>query len=175
VVADVTNSTVAGADVLINRAAPGGPSPPRVIAAVQELSEDRAALIDAAACAAALGGDLVLAHCVPLSFGSRSVGLDAALSQGVALLDTCLAFVTSQRPSVTVSTRLLRTRPHELVSERREADLLVIGAGRTDRLGRVALSAVQCAPYPVLLVPHERRDSRKEPAGHRWDDWPALP
>jgi nucleotide-binding universal stress UspA family protein len=155
VVADVTTATAAGAGVLINRVTSCRPSTPRVIAAVRELSEDRGALIDAAACAAALEGDLVLAHCVPLSFAPRSVGLDAALSRGLALLHTCLAFVKSQWPSITVSTRLFRTRPHELVSKKCEADLLVIGASGTDRLGPLALSAVQCAPCPVLLIPHK--------------------
>jgi nucleotide-binding universal stress UspA family protein len=49
----------------------------------------------------------------------------------------------------------LRVRPHELVGEGLDADLLVLGGPRhriPARVGLVGCSAVQHAPCPVLLA-----------------------
>ena len=64
------------------------------------------------------------------------------------------------------STQLLRVRPHELVGEELDADLLVVGGPRTEHgaterrgsvqpggMGLVAHSALHHAPCPVLLAP----------------------
>jgi nucleotide-binding universal stress UspA family protein len=55
-----------------------------------------------------------------------------------------------------VKTWLARVRPHELVGEELDADLLVVGGPRADvpdRLGLVARSALHHAPCAVLLIP----------------------
>ena len=69
-------------------------------------------------------------------------------------------------PSSSRATQLLRVRPHELVGEALDADLLVVGGPRTDTgrptagrrsspavSGLVAHSALHHAPCPVLLAP----------------------
>lgn len=161
VVADVADSTAAGAAVLVSRPSSSGSGSARVVAAVQDLPGDSTVLVDAAACAAALHGTLVLVHGVPVSFAERSIGLDAAVSRGLAVLDAATAFLETaflagEGTGVTTSTRLRRAYPHELVNEELEADLLVVGGprrGQTGGLGLVALSAIQHAPCPVLVAP----------------------
>jgi nucleotide-binding universal stress UspA family protein len=100
--------------------------------------------------------DVVPVHCVPLSFGERSVGLTDALARGHDVLDTAVAQLATDAPEVTVVPRLLRMHPHELVGEGLDADLLVLGGPRhriPARVGLVGGSAVQHAPCPVLLAP----------------------
>jgi nucleotide-binding universal stress UspA family protein len=153
-------AAMAGRSVLVQRTDPAGPARrngrPRVVAAVRDLGTDHAVLVEAAEAATELDASLVLAHGVPLSFGERSVGLADALDRGRRLLSEAADRVTSAYPGCTVTTRLLRQRPHELVGEELDADLLVLGGSRQRipaRLGLVASSALQHAPCPVLLAP----------------------
>lgn len=155
VAADVATSTAAGAAVLVSRPSWRGPGGPRVVAAVQDLPGDTSVLADAAACATALSATLLLVHGVPVSFAERSIGLDAAVSRGLATLAACLTSLARERPGVTAATRLVRAHPHELVNEELEADLLVVGGARCPSrgLGPVVLSAIRHAPCPVLVAP----------------------
>jgi hypothetical protein len=127
----------------------------RVVAAVRDLPADAAVLAEAALAAAVLGAVVVPVHCVPLSFGERSVGLTDALARGHEVLDAAVAQLTADVPGLTVLPRLLRVHPHELVGEGLDADLLVLGGPRhriPARVGLVGCSAVQHAPCPVLLA-----------------------
>jgi hypothetical protein len=127
----------------------------RVIAAVRDLPSDAAVLAEAAAAAIELDAEIVPVHGVPLSFGERSVGLTDALAHGHEMLDAAVALLTAAAPGLTVLPRLLRVRPHELVGEGLDADLLVLGGPRhriPARVGLVGCSAVQHAPCPVLLA-----------------------
>jgi hypothetical protein len=127
----------------------------RVVAAVRDLPTDAAVLAEATAAAAGLDAAVVPVHAVPLSFGERSVGLPDALARGHELLETAVAQVAAAAPGLTVLPRLLRVRPHELVGEGLDADLLVLGGPRPRipaRVGLVGASAVQHAPCPVLLA-----------------------
>jgi hypothetical protein len=127
----------------------------RVVAAVRDLPADAAVLAEAAVAAAVLDAAVVPVHCVPLSFGERSVGLTDALARGHEVLDAAVAQLTADAPDLTVLPRLLRVRPHELVGEGLDADLLVLGGPRhriPARVGLVGCSAVQHAPCPVLLT-----------------------
>jgi nucleotide-binding universal stress UspA family protein len=136
------------------RGAAGG-DPPRVVAAVRELPDDEPVLAEAVAVSRKLGGTLVLLHAVPLSFAERSVGLDRALEHGRRVLDDATARVVAAG-AAPPRTRLMRMWPHELVGERLDADLLVIGGPRPRpprRVGLVASSALAHAPCSVLLVP----------------------
>lgn len=130
----------------------GGPAQrPRVVAALRGLPDDEPVLAEAAAAAEALGGTLRIVHGVPLSFGERSVGLDAALARGERLL-------AEARVRYGGETALVRMRPHEVVGPELDADLLVVGGPRArqpHRVGLVASTAVQHAPCPVLLVPRK--------------------
>jgi nucleotide-binding universal stress UspA family protein len=89
------------------------------------------------------------------------VGLAGAVDHGQRLLDAAAAHAEALRPGLTPATQLLRVRPHELVGEALDADLLVIGGARTTHrssvqpggLGLVAHSALHHAPCPVLLTP----------------------
>jgi nucleotide-binding universal stress UspA family protein len=154
-------AAMAGRSVLVRRAGPAQPQAhprrrPKVVAAVRDLDADRTVLDEAAEAAAQLGAGLLIAHTVPLSFGERSVGLDDALDRGRRLLAAAADRVTATHPGRTVTTRLLRLRPHELVGEELDADLLVLGGPRQRipaRVGLVACSALQHAPCPVLLTP----------------------
>jgi nucleotide-binding universal stress UspA family protein len=131
---------------------------PTVVAALRDLPGDAAVLDEAAETARVLGGVLVLAHGVPLSFGERSVGLDEALSHGEQVLEDARTQLARAAPGLPVEARLRRVWPHELVGEGSDADLLVVGGphrGSHGRLGPVASSAVSHAPCPVLLVPRE--------------------
>jgi nucleotide-binding universal stress UspA family protein len=127
----------------------------RFVAAVRGLPADGPVVRDAAACAARAGAALTLVHAVPHSFAERSVGLAAALAHGRRLLDAAARQAAVQEPDLPVDTTLLRMRPHELVGEALDADLLVLGGGRPHRPGPglVACSALHHAPCPVLLVP----------------------
>jgi nucleotide-binding universal stress UspA family protein len=141
---------------------PGPPGAPRrVVASVRDLDDDRAVLTEAADVAADAGATLVLTHGVPRSFGERSVGLDAAVEKGERLLSRAQRLVAAGFPGLEIVTALQRAWPHEIVGESTDAGLLVVGGARMDSedgLGLVALSAVQHAPCPVLLVPrpHDR-------------------
>jgi nucleotide-binding universal stress UspA family protein len=156
-------AAMAGRSVLVQRTrsarrAGKARSRPRVVAAVRDVRVDESVVTEAAGAAEQLDAALVLAHCVPLSFGERSVGLADALERGRAVLAAAADRVTTAHPgrTVTVITRLLRLRPYELVGEELDADLLVLGGSRQRipaRLGLVACSALQHAPCPVLLTP----------------------
>jgi hypothetical protein len=147
-----------GTTILVNRSAPGGGGgAERVVAAVQDLPADEPVLADAATCTRALRGSLQLVHCVPLSFAERSVGLDAAVTAGLTVLNAGLAYL-NRRSDVSATARLLREWPHELAGEDLSASLLVVGGARTGhRLGLVALSALYHAPCSVLLTPRMAR------------------
>jgi nucleotide-binding universal stress UspA family protein len=135
-------------------------APPRVIAAVRQLPDDAQTLADAAMSAGHLGADLVVAHGLPASFGERSVGLDAAVRDAARLLDAAVDAAATSQPGLHVQGWLARVRPHELVGEQLDADLLVLGGPRADRygqLGLVARSALFHAPCPVLLTPRFAR------------------
>jgi hypothetical protein len=127
----------------------------RVVAAVRDLPSDAAVLTEAALAAAVLDAAVVPVHCVPLSFGERSVGLTDALARGHEVLDSAVAQLTADAPGLTALPRLLRVHPHELVGEGLDADVLVLGGPRhriPTRVGLVGCSAVQHAPCPVLLA-----------------------
>jgi hypothetical protein len=127
----------------------------RVVAAVRDLPADAVVLAEAALAAAVLDAVVVPVHCVPLSFGERSVGLTDALARGHEVLDAAVAQLAADVPGLTVLPRLLRVHPHELVGEGLDADLLVLGGPRhriPARVGLVGCSAVQHAPCPVLLA-----------------------
>lgn len=155
-----TLARLAGRSVLVVGPAAGPPAanaggPRRVVAAIRDLPSDEPVLAQAAAVAAGLDATVVPVHGVPLSFGERSVGLPDALARGHELLDAAVARLTATAPGLTVAPRLLRVRPHELVGEGLDADLLVLGGPRQRipaRVGLVGASAVQHAPCPVLLV-----------------------
>jgi nucleotide-binding universal stress UspA family protein len=145
-----------GAVLALPASAPARPGPPRVVAAVRDLPDDAQAVADAAANAAQMGAGLVVAHGMPMSFGERSVGLDAALAHAHHLLDVAVDHAALAAPGVAVEPWLARLRPHELVGEELDADLLVLGGPRADvpdRLGLVTRSALHHAPCAVLLVP----------------------
>ncbi|MFC4947544.1 universal stress protein [Pseudonocardia sp. GCM10023141] len=154
--------SAAGSSVLLRRTALHERHGMRVVAAINDLTDDETVLTEAVACATALGASLELVHGVPLSFGERSVGLDDAVGRGLALLQSGREYLAGLAGATAtgISTRLLRVRPHELVNELLDADLLVVGGARTEpagRLGLVALSAMQHAPCPVLLTPRRPR------------------
>jgi hypothetical protein len=68
-------------------------------------------------------------HAVPRSFGQRSVDLDKAVAHGCACSTPPSAGHRPGRAAaaeLTPSTQLLRVRPHELVGEELDADLLVV-------------------------------------------------
>jgi nucleotide-binding universal stress UspA family protein len=144
---------------------------PHVVAAVAALPDDEAVVADAVDCASAAGAALTFVHAVPCSFGERSVDLDGAVARGQRLLDAAASHAEVLRAGLTPATQLLRVRPHELVGEALDADLLVIGGPRAMQwgtahpgadhrgsvqpggLGLVAHSALHHAPCPVLLTP----------------------
>jgi nucleotide-binding universal stress UspA family protein len=145
-----------GHTVLVPRVALRSAGPRRVVAAVGELPEDTHVLTEAANAAAEIDGSLLLVHAVPLSFGERSVGLDAALARGRRVLAAATRRLAADAPDLVVEAELRRARPHELVGEELDADLLVIGGPRAQAaggLGLVATSAIQHAPCPVLVAP----------------------
>jgi hypothetical protein len=152
----LTVAALAGRSVLVvGPPADGRAGTGRVVAAVRDLPSDVAVLTEAAMAAAALDAVVVPVHCVPLSFGERSVGLPDALAHGHEVLDAAVAHLAAEVPGLTVLPRLLRVRPHELVGEGLDADVLVLGGPRhriPTRVGLVGCSAVQHAPCPVLLA-----------------------
>ncbi|MGI5129977.1 universal stress protein [Pseudonocardia sp. CA-107938] len=143
---------------------PDTPHPQRrVVVAVRRLPEDGPVVAEAAQCAASLDARLELVHAVPTSFAEKSVGLADALDHGRTVLALTEEYARQVVPGLEVDARLVRARPHEVVGERLDADLLVLGGPRrgTDgALGLVALSALHHAPCSVLLVPR----------GSGWDD-----
>jgi nucleotide-binding universal stress UspA family protein len=159
-----------GARALLLR--PGSPASarrerqrPHVVAAVAAMPDDGAVVADAVECADAVGAALTFVHAVPCSFGERSVDLAGAVARGQHLLDTAACAAEALSAGLSPTTQLLRVRPHELVGEALDADLLVIGGPRTVRrtdhrgsvqpggLGLVAHSALHHAPCPVLVTP----------------------
>jgi nucleotide-binding universal stress UspA family protein len=149
-----------GAVLAVSGPAPVRSSPRRVVAAVQALPDDAPVLADAAAVALHMGAELVVAHGVPTSFAERSVGLDAAVDNARRLLEAAVGAAVDAVPGLTVEPCLLRVRPHEMVGEGLDADLLVLGGPRLSApggLGLVACSALHHAPCPVLLVPRASR------------------
>jgi hypothetical protein len=148
---------LAGSMILVSRAMPTAVDSPRVVAAsLRELPGDDGVLDAAAHAAADLGAVLVLMHAVPISFGERSVGLDVAVECGRQLLNMAAQRITAELPGLPIAVRLVRLHAHELVGARLDVDLVVIGGpriGLPPQLGLVALSAVDLAPCPVLLVP----------------------
>jgi nucleotide-binding universal stress UspA family protein len=156
VMADIGGATGSGVAVLVNRPGRTASIMSCVVAAVHELPDDIEVLLNAAACARALAGTLLLVHAVPLSFAERSVGLDAALARGRATLGTGTQILARTGPSVPATTRLLRAHPHELICQVVEADLVVVGGapiGSSTTLGLVTASAILHATSPVLVVP----------------------
>ncbi len=131
--------------------------PARVVAALRDLPGDSVVLAEATAAAAHLGATLTVAHAVPRSFAERSVALEEAVERGRTQLATAIRAATSRLSGGShVHSRLVRIRPHELVGEALDADLLVIGGPRADsgdRAGLVLNCALQHAPCPVLLAP----------------------
>ena len=138
---------------------------PHVVAAVAAMPDDGAVVADAVECADAVGAALTFVHAVPCSFGERSVDLAGALARGQRLLDAAACAAEALSAGLSPITQLLRVRPHELVGEALDADLLVVGGPRTARrtdhrgsvqpggLGLVAHSALHHAPCPVLVTP----------------------
>jgi nucleotide-binding universal stress UspA family protein len=138
---------------------------PHVVAALAALPDDGAVVADAVDCADAVGAALTFVHAVPCSFGERSVDLAGAVTYGQRLLNAAASHAEALRAGLVASTQLLRVRPHELVGEALDADLLVVGGPRTGPrtdhrgsvqpggLSLVAHSALHHAPCPVLLTP----------------------
>lgn len=152
---DVAELNAAGDSVLVHRYPAYLPPCENTVAALHDLPEDEAVLLHAAACASALARPLLLVHAVPVSFAERSVGLAEAVEHGQKVLETGLAVVAGKEPEVSATTRLLRARPHEIVTAGLSTALLVIGGARAcarSSLGLVALSALHHASCPVLLV-----------------------
>lgn len=149
-----------GHPVLVVRPTAARPGPPRVVAAIRDLTEDRSVLRSAVKCARYLGAELVVVHGVPRSFAERSVGLDEAVEHGNALLDSAIEQVATDASDLRVSPRLFRVHPHELVSQRLDADLLVVGVSAQRPLSsfdQVATSALYHGYSSVLLVPKRHR------------------
>jgi len=159
-----------GARALLLRPGPAARRDQRahVVAAVAAMPDDGAVVADAVECADAVGAALTFVHAVPCSFGERSVDLAGALARGQRLLDMAACAAEALSAGLSPATQLLRVRPHELVGEALDADLLVIGGPRTGHrdpggehrssvqpggLGLVAHSALHHAPCPVLLTP----------------------
>ena len=136
---------------------------PRIVVAIRRLPEDAPVVEEAARCAASLGARLEVVHAVPTSFAETSVGLADALDNGRTVLALTGEYARRSGPGLEVDVRLVRARPHEVVGEHLDADLLVLGGPRPGidgALGLVALSALHHAPCSVLLVPR----------GSGWDD-----
>jgi nucleotide-binding universal stress UspA family protein len=128
----------------------------QVTAALHDLPDDEPVLAAAADTVRQVGGPLVLAHALPVSFAEHSVGLRPALAHAHRVLDAAARVLAAENPDLTVETRLVRTHPHELVGENLDTGLLVIGGPRrgfTDDLGLVARAALNHATCPVLIVP----------------------
>lgn len=152
---DIAELNAVGDSVLVHRYPAYLPRCENTVAALHDLPEDEAVLLHAAACASALARPLLLVHAVPVSFAERGVGLAEAVAHGQKMLDTGMAVVTAKEPEVNVTTRLLRARPHEIVTAGVSTALLVMGGARTrarGSLGMVALSALHHLSCLVLLV-----------------------
>lgn len=144
-----------GRHVLLTRAAEAA-APRRVAVALGGLPRDAAVLTEAAACAGSLEVPLDLVHGVPLAFAERSVGLDQALERGEWLLEAATRQVAAHPPDLRVTTRLVRARAHELVTEVPEDELLVLGMAHHPTRPEphlAGMSAIHFAPGPILFVP----------------------
>ena len=108
---------------------------PHVVAALAALPDDGAVVADAVECADAVGAALTFVHAVPCSFGERSVDLAGAVTYGQRLLKAAASHAEALRAGLVASTQLLRVRPHELVGEALDADLLVVGGPRAAHRG----------------------------------------
>jgi hypothetical protein len=128
-----------------------------VVAAIGRLPSDDSVLDEAAAWAHYLDASLVVVHGVPLSFAERSVGLDDALEHGRRLLDQAVHHVAERIPALPVSSRLLRKRPHELVSQPAKSEAFVLGLPRRPSLygdlDPIANSALHAGHDAILVVP----------------------
>lgn len=147
---------LAGHHVLITRATDAHVAPDRVVAALGRLPRDSAVLAESEACAEHLGVPLVLVHGVPVAFAERSVGLDEALEHGGRLLETAARRVSAGTPNLDVTSRLVRARAHELVTEVAASDLLVLGMSHNPTRPAphlAGMSAIHYAPGPILFVP----------------------
>lgn len=147
---------LAGQHVLLTRGAEARDAPSRVVAAIGGLPRDAGVLAEAAACAAHLDVPLDLVHGVPLAFAERSVGLDQALEHGERLLDAAARQVAICAPELKVTTRLVRARAHELVTEVPENELLVLGMAHHPTRPEphlAGMSAIHFSPGPILFVP----------------------
>ena len=145
---------LAGRTVWIARQVPER-SPRRIVTAIRRLPDDGDVLAEAVAASDYLDASLTIAHAVPLSFAERSVGLDSALAEGRRLLVAAADAAATTLPRARIDYVLVRSRPHELVGETLDADLLVLGGpGKCRRggPGMVRRSALWHAPCPLLLV-----------------------
>jgi nucleotide-binding universal stress UspA family protein len=151
-----------GSAVLLVHESPTDRPDELVVVAVRSLPEDGPVVEEAARCAVAIGARLQVVHAVPMAFAAKSVGLTGAVDRGRATLALALRCARRAVPGADVDVRLLRMRPHEVVGEHLDADLLVLGGlrpGPDGALGLVALSALHHAPCSVLLVPCGTRRS----------------
>jgi nucleotide-binding universal stress UspA family protein len=174
----VATASAAGDSVLIPRTDPPAAHRPRVAVALRDLPDDASALADALNAATHLGGGLTVLHGVPLSFGERTVGLTDALRHGRDLLDQARALAAGAGTGTAVEVKLIRAWPHEIVGERLDADLLVLGGPRTGSVGRVGLvtaCAIEHAPCAVLLAPRPRQPMAEPAAGPVLRRPPAAP
>jgi hypothetical protein len=132
-----------------------GATPRHLVAALRDLDAEPGVLRHAAQVAEETGGELVVLHAVPWSFGERSIGLDAAVDAGRTLLAAAVRWTAARTPDVRCRATLVRAHPHEAVGGNLLADLLVLGGPRPGRPepGPVVSTALQHAPCPVLLVP----------------------
>ncbi len=152
----VTVASSTGDSVLIPREKPPAAVRPRIAVALGSLPDDTSVLVDALDAARHLDGRLLVLHGVPLSFGERTVGGAEALRYGRDLLDLAHRLLDGPGAEVSVDIDLMRAWPHEIVGERLDADLLVMGGPRTGSIGRVGLvaaSALRHARCAVLLAP----------------------
>lgn len=153
---------LAGYPVLVVRPSTPDPAPATVTAAIGDLPEDAPVLAAAADAAMAFGARLLLVHGVPPSFAERSVGLEDALDHGGWLLDSAARRVRMRAPGLCVQRRLVRMRPHELVSRASGVvdppGLLVLGMAPCRPDGEIeptASSALHYWPSAILFVPTE--------------------
>src|SRR5690606_19553482 len=130
----------------------GRARPPRGAAAGRSFPDADGALAGAAAGAGHMGAGRVVAQGLPGSFGEHGVGIAAAAGTAGDLLAAAVRAATRRAPGVRVRGWLARMQPHELVGERLDADLLVLGDPRRGGPpGLVARRALFPAPCGVTL------------------------
>ena len=132
-----------------------GSSNVRVVAAIGRLPEDELVLRWAAEFAAGPGGELVLAHAVPLAFGERSCQLAEAEDAGLALLRHAAGTVGGKWRGLAIRTELARGHPHDLLANPLGADLLVMGdypAAAGEPPGALVRTALHHAPCTVMVT-----------------------